>query len=71
MEKKITRYYEAYMKFSRKCLEGFAEHDELNIDMQMQVKKIWPWHWLVINTTAKTITPNNNYPPRRLRGHQY
>lgn len=39
MEKKITRYYEAYMKFSRKCLEGFAEHDELNIDIENASKE--------------------------------
>lgn len=34
MEKKIRRYFEAYKKFSRQQLEGFAEHDELNIDIE-------------------------------------
>lgn len=39
MEKRIKRYYEAYMKFSRRALEGLAEHDELNIDIQKASKE--------------------------------
>mgnify|MGYP007102069606 CR=1 FL=1 len=39
MEKRIKRYYEAYMRFSRQALEGLAEHDELNIDIQKVSKE--------------------------------
>lgn len=38
-EKRINRYYDAYMKFSRRALEGFAKHEELNIDIQKASKE--------------------------------
>lgn len=37
--RKIFRYYESYMKFSREHLEIFARHDELNIDIEGATKK--------------------------------
>lgn len=37
--RKIFRYYESYMKFSREYLEIFARHDELNIDIENATKK--------------------------------
>lgn len=39
MEKRIARYYEGYMRFSRAYLELFADHDELNIDIENTSKE--------------------------------
>lgn len=37
--RKIFRYYEGYMRFSRKYLQLFAEHDGLRMDIENATKK--------------------------------